>query len=198
MVLVLVACGTNNHKMHSLSANASKQDSIKIVEVKQDTTVNIEEPIKLRTLVCRFPSPKMEQTHKSKDSSQLTSTNKKSIYVGEGKYMEINVDPNYIYSVVEQMPLFPGGELELMKFVHNNLRQPSIDDGCQVMGKVICRFIIDIDGSVIQPEVIRSLTLTCDKEVIRVIKLLPKFIPGKQNGKNVRVWYTIPVTFKLE
>ena len=102
------------------------------------------------------------------------------------------------YGPTEEMPQFPGGEVELLKFIYNNLKKPSIDDGCQVMGKVVCRFIIDIDGSVIQPEVIRSLTLSCDKEAIRVIKLLPKFIPGKQNGKNVRVWYTIPITFKSE
>jgi protein TonB len=95
------------------------------------------------------------------------------------------------------MPQFPGGEEALFKFIALNLKYPIIDgDGMQ--GKVICRFIINKDGSVSDIKVIRSLDTSCDAEAIKVLKLLPKFIPGKQNGKNVRVWYTIPIAFKLE
>ena len=101
-----------------------------------------------------------------------------------------------IIDMIEQMPQFPGGEKELFKFINLNLKYPNSD--IDVNGKVICRFIVNRDGSVSNPEVIRSLDPECDKEAIRVIKLLPKFIPGKQNGKNVRVWYTMPVIFKLE
>ncbi|MEI8271419.1 MAG: energy transducer TonB [Paludibacter sp.] len=107
-------------------------------------------------------------------------------------------DTNQVYYKVEQMPQFPGGEIELLRFIYSNLRMPSIDDGCPIQGKVICRFIIDIDGSVTKPEVNRGLDRYLDAEALKVIRLLPKFIPGKQNGKNVRVWYTIPITFKLE
>jgi TonB family protein len=97
---------------------------------------------------------------------------------------------------LEQMPQFPGGEKELFKFINKNLKYPVTEP--DVIGKVICRFIVNKDGSVSNIEVIRSLEPECDKEAIRVIKLLPKFIPGKMNGSNVRVWYTIPITFKLE
>jgi len=106
------------------------------------------------------------------------------------------VDTNQVYSKAEQMPQFPGGEIELLKFIYNNLKTNY--DCNPIIGKVICRFIIDIDGSVKSPEVIRSLDRNLDAEAIRVIKLLPKFIPAKQNGKIVRVWYIIPVTFKFE
>ena len=79
-----------------------------------------------------------------------------------------------------------------------NLKSNFDCDCNQIQGKVICRFIIDIDGSVTKPEVVRGLDRYLDAEALRVIKLLPKFTPGKQNGKVVRVWYTVPVTFKLE
>ena len=101
-----------------------------------------------------------------------------------------------IFMVVEQMPQFPGGKDSLFNFISKNLRYPNTD--VNVQGRVICRFVVDINGSVIWPEILRSLDPACDKEAVRVIKSLPKFIPGKQNGKNVRVWYTMPVIFKLE
>ena len=107
-------------------------------------------------------------------------------------------DTNQVYFKAEQMPQFQGGDAELLRFISMNLKSNFDCDCCPIQGKVICRFIIDIDGSVIKPEVIRSLDRFSDAEALRVIKLLPKFIPGKQNGKVVRVWYTIPIPFKLE
>jgi TonB family protein len=100
-----------------------------------------------------------------------------------------------IYDIVEKMPMFPGGEEELYKFINLNLIYPNSDNDLQ--GKVICRFAVDLDGSVIRPEILRSLDPTCDKEAVRVIKLL-NFIPGKHNGQIVRVYYTIPISFKPE
>ena len=105
-------------------------------------------------------------------------------------------DTNQVYFKAEQMPQFPGGEYKLLEFIHQNLKYPVTEP--DVQGKIYCRFIVNIDGTISNPEVLKSLEPECDKEAIRVIRLLPKFIPGKQNGKNVRVWYTIPITFKLE
>lgn len=141
-------------------------------------------------LVVKFNCVQAQDKKTSADSANIVEISKQE--------SKIPTKSCSTFGPTEELPQFPGGEAELLKFIYNNLRKPSIDDGCQVMGKVVCRFIIDIDGSVIQPEVIRSLTLSCDKEAIRVIKLLPKFTPGKQNKKNIRVWYTIPITFKPE
>ena len=105
-------------------------------------------------------------------------------------------EEDHIYTVVEQMPQFPGGKDSLFNFISKNLRYPNTD--ADVQGRVICRFIVNTDGSVSNPEVMRSLEPAFDKEAVRVIKSLPKFIPGKQNGVNVSVWYTLPVIFKLE
>ena len=111
---------------------------------------------------------------------------------------EIDSNNEQIFQVIEQMPQFPGGEGELMNFISKNLIYPSgaLKDGIQ--GKVICRFVITRTGKVIKPEIVRSLDSACDREAIRVIKSLPVFIPGKQNGVNVNVYYTLPISFRLE
>ena len=99
---------------------------------------------------------------------------------------------------VEKMPQFPGGDDSLVNFIRKNLRlDPKIDYGHGIPGKVIVKFIVKKTGEVTNVEVVRSLDPACDKEAIRVVKLLPKFTPGEQNGKKVDVWYTLPVVFKL-
>jgi len=103
-----------------------------------------------------------------------------------------------VYTVIEQMPQFPGGEGELLKYISNNLHYPVIAAENGVQGKVILRFVVSKTGTVDKVEVIRSLDPACDKEAVRVVKTLPKFIPGKQNGANVSVWYTLPITYKLQ
>jgi len=99
---------------------------------------------------------------------------------------------------IEQMPQFPGGDAELMKFIKENLKCPkSMSDNC-IEGQVIVRFVVSEDGSVKDVQVLRSLDTDCDKEAVRLVESMPKWIPGKQNGKPVDVYYTLPVRFKLE
>jgi protein TonB len=102
------------------------------------------------------------------------------------------------YQVVEQMPTFPGGTEELMKFISNNMKYPTISQENGIQGRVICRFVVSKDGTVQDIQIIRSLDPYCDKEAMRVLKLLPRFIPGKQNGRNVPVYFTLPVVFRLQ
>ena len=101
------------------------------------------------------------------------------------------------YTVVEQMPQFPGGETALLNNISKNLVYPKIAQENGIQGRVIVRFMVNKDGSISNIQIVRSLDPTCDKEAIRIIKSLPKFIPAKQNGVNVAVWYTLPITFKL-
>ena len=102
------------------------------------------------------------------------------------------------YTVVEQMPQFPGGEKELLSYVAKNLRYPSISAENGVQGKVFVRFVVSALGTVEGVEIIRSLDPYCDKEAMRVVAALPQWIPGKQNGRNVPVYYTLPISFKLQ
>lgn len=104
---------------------------------------------------------------------------------------------NIIFEVVEQMPQYSGGDSAMIAFIHKNMTpQPIAQCYNGIGGKVICRFIVDTDGSLSNFTILRSLDPTCDKEAVRVLKLLPKFIPGKLNGRVVRVYYTVPVIFK--
>jgi TonB family protein len=108
----------------------------------------------------------------------------------------IQEDKNKVYYFVQQMPEFPGGNDSLLTFVSKNLKWPNTE--ADVQGKVICRFIVNTDGTISDIEVIRSIEPHFDAEAIRVIKSFPKFIPGKQNGKPVRTYYVFPIAFKLE
>lgn len=102
------------------------------------------------------------------------------------------------YVAVEQMPQFPGGDAELLSFISKNLHYPTIAQENGIQGKVYIRFVVSATGAVKDVQVLKSLDPYCDKEAIRVIKALPNWIPGKQNGKNVPVYYTVPITFKLQ
>ena len=99
---------------------------------------------------------------------------------------------------VEQMPQFPGGNGELMKFIGSNLRYPTIAAENGIEGRVIIRFVVGKDGSVSDIKIQRGLDASCDKEAIRVVQSMPKWIAGKQNGRAVPVYFTLPILFKLQ
>ena len=102
-----------------------------------------------------------------------------------------------VYDVVEQMPEYPGGMSELMKFIGETMKYPEDAEKQQKEGLVLVRFVVEKDGSVNDVEVVKDAWPSLDAEAIRVVKLLPKWTPGKQNGKVVRVKYTIPFRFAI-
>ena len=103
-----------------------------------------------------------------------------------------------VFDMVEQAPQFPGGPAELMGWLSKNIRYPVIAQENGIQGRVICQFVVGSDGSVRDIKVMRGVDPSLDKEAIRVIQSMPKWIPGRQNGKAVSVRYTLPVTFKLQ
>jgi periplasmic protein TonB len=103
-----------------------------------------------------------------------------------------------IFIVVEENPQYPGGEAALFKFIGENLKYPSEAENNNVQGRVILKFVVNPDGSVGKIEVLRSIDPLLDNEAIRVVKTLPKFRPGKQGGVPVKVWFMLPVLFKIE
>ncbi|MDR2682588.1 MAG: TonB family protein [Dysgonamonadaceae bacterium] len=110
----------------------------------------------------------------------------------------VQEDKPQIFSHVEVMPSFPGGDKAMMQWLYDNIQYPVIAQEQGIQGRVIVRFVVGPDGSVGAAEVQRSLDLSCDREALRVIKKMPKWIPGKQNGQAVSVYYTLPVLFKLQ
>lgn len=111
---------------------------------------------------------------------------------------EMTEADNTIFEVVEQMPEYPGGQRALMEFLARNIRYPRSEMLNGVQGRVIIQFIVDKDGTVTEPTVVRKVSPEIDKEAMRVITSMPKWTPGKQRGKPVRVKYTVPVRFRLQ
>lgn len=107
-----------------------------------------------------------------------------------------NQDTN-IYKSVEQMPVFPGGEAALVRYLAQNINYPPEAAKEKIQGRVIVQFVVEKNGSIGEVKVVRSVDESLDREAVRVVKTLPKFAPGRQNGKAVAVWYTLPVSFKL-
>ena len=102
------------------------------------------------------------------------------------------------FDVVENMPEFPGGDAEMMKFLSTNIKYPATALKDSIQGRVVATFIVEKDGNVSSPKILKHVSDDLDAEAVRVIKLMPKWKPGKQSGKEVRVKYTIPVTFRLQ
>lgn len=107
-------------------------------------------------------------------------------------------DEGEVFQVVEQMPEFPGGMEKLMEYLSKNIKYPSMAQENNIQGRVIVEFVVNKDGSIVEPKVMRSVDTSLDNEAMRVIKSMPKWTPGKQRGKAVRVRYTVPVLFRLQ
>ena len=105
---------------------------------------------------------------------------------------------NKVFDVVEQQPQFPGGMSELMKFLSDNIVYPQIALESGLQGRVIVQFVVNKNGEIVNIQVVKGVDPFLDKEAVRVINTMPKWIPGKQNGQAVNVKFTLPVNFKLK
>lgn len=105
---------------------------------------------------------------------------------------------NKVFDVVEEMPSFPGGNAALMSYLNSNTKYPVVAQENGVQGRVIISFVVERDGSISDVKVARSVDPSLDREAQRVVKSMPRWTPGKQNGQTVRVKYTVPVVFRLQ
>lgn len=103
-----------------------------------------------------------------------------------------------IHIRVEKMPEFPGGQEALNRYLVRNIKYPLLAQENGIQGRVVCQFVVNSDGSIVDISVVRGVEESLDKEAIRVIKSMPKWTPGRQGGKSVRVKYTLPIRFKLQ
>jgi len=116
-------------------------------------------------------------------------------YTAVGTFEPVQGD---VFDVVEEMPQYPGGPQALFKFLSENVHYPAEAEKAGIQGRVIATFVVEKDGSISQPTVVKSVNPLLDAEAIRVISAMPNWIPGKQNGKVVRVKYTVPLSFNLD
>ncbi|MBD5270917.1 MAG: energy transducer TonB [Bacteroides sp.] len=108
------------------------------------------------------------------------------------------VEDNRVFEVVEQQPQFPGGQEALMKYLSEHIKYPPMAAENNIQGRVVVQFVVTKTGSIGEVKVVRGKDPDLDKEAVRVVKSLPKFIPGKMNGHPVNVWFTLPVNFRLQ
>ena len=101
-------------------------------------------------------------------------------------------------TVVDVMPQYPGGDRELLKFIAQSIKYPTDAQEAGVQGRVICSFVVDKKGNIVEPKIIRGIDPSLDAEALRVIGMMPRWTPGRQDGKAVRVLYTVPITFRLQ
>jgi len=118
-----------------------------------------------------------------------------AIVVDQGEEEEVDVK---IFVIVEKMPEFPGGDLELRKYIAQNIKYPNIARENDIQGKVYVRFVVTEKGTVENVQIARGVDPLLDQEAIRVVESLPTWKPGEQGGKKVKVWYTVPINFQLQ
>ena len=116
-------------------------------------------------------------------------------FVSVNAYSQSKAQDDAVYSMVSEQPSFPGGMQEMMKFISENRKYPAEAKAKDVHGKVIVAFVVERDGSLSDVKIRRGIGYGCDEEAIRLIKSMPKWTPGKQNGKAVRVSMMLPVSF---
>jgi protein TonB len=174
--------------------------SVKVTELQivEDDKVKKEDEIKTQDELKETETAfGQKDNEKGTEDRNVTRTLKEEVVVEKPveKPKEVKEE---IFRSVEQMPQFPGGDAALMKYLSSHINYPPMAAENNVQGKVILQFVVEKDGRVGEVKVARSVDKDLDKEAIRVVKSLPKFTPGRQNGQPVRVWYTLPVTFKLQ
>ena len=108
------------------------------------------------------------------------------------------VEETKIFTVVEQMPMYPGGDAALMGYLRDNIHYPTVAAENGVQGRVVVGFVVERDGSITDVKILRGVDPSLDREAMRVVKNMPRWNPGKQNGSAVRVKYQVPVSFRLQ
>jgi len=163
-------------------------------EIKKDDEVKPEDEIKSQDDLAKTNTAIGTFDVKGNDEAEGEVLKAKEVIADEKPKEE----ETKVFEVVEQMPEFPGGQAALLKWISDNIKYPTIAEENGIQGRVVCTFVVERDGSVTDVQVARSIDPSLDKEAVRVLKKMPRWNPGKQNGSAVRVKYTVPVTFKLQ
>ena len=163
-------------------------------EIKKDDEVKPEDEIKSQDDLSKTNTAIGAFDVKGNDEAEGEVLKAKEVVVDEKPKEE----ETKVFDVVEQMPQFPGGPNALFEYLSKNIKYPVVAEENGIQGRVIVTFVVERDGSITDVKVAKSVDPSLDKEAMRVVKSMPHWIPGKQNGSAVRVKYTLPVTFRLQ
>ena len=214
----LVSCGDKAKKVATMSEEQSKLMEGKVlrepaiqldgdVEYRSpvDTVIIEKEPSKVKKRTAKVD---FHETNKDKDPITQESLDEGQAYEVLGNVNAVILEPeppalgevpsSTIWDIVEQMPSFPGGYKKMLAYIEQNLRYPIVAEEMGLQGRVIIGIVVEKDGSLTDIKVVKSVDPTLDKEAIRVVKTMPNWIPGMQDGEPVRVKYLIPVTLCLK
>jgi tonB family C-terminal domain len=185
-------------KMEEKKIVENVKSSIKFVPpvIKKDSEVKPEEEMKTQADLQKTNTSIGAFTVKGNDEAGGTILKAKEEIVQPEPVKE--VAENKVFDVVEVMPSFPGGPAALMSYLSKNIKYPTVAEETGIQGRVIVTFVVERDGSITDVQVAKSVDPSLDKEAQRVVRSMPRWIPGKQNGSAVRVKYTVPVTFRLQ
>ena len=174
--------------------------------IEQVKTIQYVAPKVVENTMEEIPMPDMQEietsiistkTQEGRDAESIAEAPPAEPVTEVVKATEIEED-NTAFIHVEMNPSFVGGTAEMYKFLSKNLKYPAQAQRQNIQGKVFLSFIVEKDGSITDVQVAKGIGFGCDEEASKAVKLMPKWIAGKQNGRNVRVRFTIPVIFKLE
>ena len=214
----LVSCGDKAKKVATINEEQSKLMEGKVLRepAKQldgdveyrspvDTVIIEKEPSKVKKRTAKVAFHEM---NKGKDPITQESIDEGQAYEVLGNVNAVILEPeppvvgevpsSTIWDVVEQMPSFPGGYKKMLAYIEQNLRYPIFAEEMGLQGRVIIGIVVEKDGSLTDIKVVKSVDPSLDKEAIRVVKTMPNWISGMQDGEPVRVKYTVPVTFRLK
>ena len=166
-----------------------------VPEIKKDDEVKEEQEIKSQD--------ELQETNTAIGAFNVTGDDEAGGEVLKAKEVIAEPEPpkveeTKVFDVVEEMPQFPGGQAALLEYLAKNIKYPVVAEENGVQGRVIVTFVVERDGSITDVKVVKSVDPSLDKEATRVVKSMPKWQPGKQNGSAVRVKYTVPVQFRLQ
>lgn len=190
----------------AFNAKSYQKQSMEMLQQKAQQTIQENVPVTVQPNVKPPPPPQVSQI-------QIVSN---KIHVGTDIHIDVGANPNTavpdytpsteepevpektIFKVVEKMPHFQGGEAALMKYLAAHIQYPEMAKENNIQGTVFISFVVEPNGNIDRVKVIRGIGGGCDLEAIRVVKNMPKWVPGKQRGKPVRVAFTLPVRFALQ
>ena len=186
-------------KIESGVANVIEEEEIEATEQNEPPPPVVEpEVIKAPDIIEIVENTVEVETVNLSSSEDDVTHAQVETYVAPVEVEEEEIDENFIFVSAEEPAKFPGGDAALLKWISEHMQYPTIAQENGISGRVSCQFVVEPDGSVSNVEVIRPVNQYLDREAIRVLSQLPKFTPGRQRGKPVRVRYSVPVRFQLQ
>ena len=224
VAIVIIILGSATPLILEFIKSSTADDAVKITEVNtlaepppidkdEPPPPPVEPPPPLKTTI-KFTPPVIVKDEEVKDTMRTQeelkdvevaaktqtgdSTGVDPSLIDDGNKVIEDPTKNQIFTIVEQMPEFPGGEVEMIKYIVKNTHYPQIAKENGISGKVFLTFVVDQEGKVNDVKILRGIGGGCDEEAIRVVKSMPAWKPGKQNGRPVKVQYNLPYNFTLK